>query len=164
MYTPVDVVVRDLTVSPAELAAIEEAAAHGLRYPAIAWAAGMEPEEFRAAFARDARVPHAVERGRSMGEYEMSKVIITAAKAGDSKSALSILQHRFGWQTKGEEVDTALKEQQITKQDLKKNLTLAELETLTNVLTKAHAQAPPPASPTAPTNTAAVRRSADEPE
>jgi hypothetical protein len=41
-------------------------------------------------------------KGKADGELEMSTLLIKAAKDGDAKSALAVLQHVHGWTAKTE--------------------------------------------------------------
>jgi hypothetical protein len=66
----------------------------------LALAAGMTPTEYRQLCLFDPIAEYAELKGRADGEREMSEVLHTAAKEGDAKSALAILQHQHGWVAK----------------------------------------------------------------
>jgi len=92
--------VRKLEATQARLEAIEEAAKLGLKGDALALAAGMLPTEYRQLCMMDPAAEFAELVGRTKGELEASKQLHAAAKAGDSKAALAILQHVHGWVAK----------------------------------------------------------------
>ena len=91
---------RKLQATEARLEAILEAAKLGLKGDALALAAGMTPTEYRQLVLFDPIAEYAELKGRAQGEREMSEVLHTAAKDGDAKAALAILQHQHGWVAK----------------------------------------------------------------
>ena len=91
---------RKLEATEARLEAIMKAAKLGLKGDALALAAGMTPTEYRQLCLFDPIAEFAELKGRAEGEREMSEVLHTAAKEGDAKAALAILQHQHGWVAK----------------------------------------------------------------
>ena len=91
---------RKLQATEARLEAIMKAAKLGLKGDALALAAGMTPTEYRQLVLFDPIAEYAELKGRADGEREMSEVLHLAAKEGDSKAALAILQHQHGWVAK----------------------------------------------------------------
>lgn len=91
---------RQLQATEARLEAIIKAAKLGLKGDSLALAAGMTPTEYRQLVLFDPIAEYAELKGRSEGEYEMATVLHTAAKEGDTKAALAILQHQHGWVAK----------------------------------------------------------------
>ena len=91
---------RKLEATEARLEAIMKAAKLGLKGDSLALAAGMTPTEYRQLCLFDPIAEYAELKGRAEGEREMSEVLHTAAKEGDAKSALAILQHQHGWVAK----------------------------------------------------------------
>ena len=91
---------RKLQATEARLEAILEAAKLGLKGDALALAAGMTPTEYRQLTQFDPIAEYAELKGRAQSELEMAQVLHTAAKEGDAKSALAILQHQHGWVAK----------------------------------------------------------------
>jgi hypothetical protein len=91
---------RKLEATEARLEAIMQASKLGLKGDALALAAGMTPTEYRQLVLFDPIAEYAELKGRAEGEREMAEVLHTAAKEGDAKSALAILQHQHGWVAK----------------------------------------------------------------
>lgn len=91
---------RKLEATEARLEAIMEAAKLGLKGDALALAAGMTPTEYRQLVLFDPIAEYAELKGRAEGEREMAQVLHTAAKEGDAKAALAVLQHTHGWVAK----------------------------------------------------------------
>ena len=91
---------RKLEATEARLEAIMKAAKLGLKGDSLALAAGMTPTEYRQLVLFDPIAEYAELKGRADGEREMSEVLHLAAKEGDSKAALAILQHQHGWVAK----------------------------------------------------------------
>jgi hypothetical protein len=91
---------RKLQATEARLEAIMKAAKLGLKGDALALAAGMLPTEYRQLVLFDPIAEYAELKGRADGEREMSEVLHLAAKEGDAKAALAILQHQHGWVAK----------------------------------------------------------------
>ena len=91
---------RKLQATEARLEAIMRASKLGLKGDALALAAGMTPTEYRQLTQFDPIAEYAELKGRAQGELEMAQVLHTAAKEGDTKAALAILQHQHGWVAK----------------------------------------------------------------
>jgi hypothetical protein len=91
---------RKLEATESRLEAIMNAAKIGLKGDALALAAGMTPTEYRQLVLFDPIAEYAELKGRADGEREMAEVLHTAAKEGDAKCALAILQHQHGWVAK----------------------------------------------------------------
>jgi hypothetical protein len=91
---------RKLQATEARLEAILEAAKLGLKGDALALAAGMTPTEYRQLVLFDPIAEYAELKGRAQGEREMAQVLHTAAKDGDVKAALAVLQNVHGWVAK----------------------------------------------------------------
>lgn len=107
--------VRDICATEARLEALYAAAAKGLKGDSLALAAGMLPVEYRRLASVDPLVELAVAKGRADAERQLSDVLYSAAIAGDTKAALEILKHRYGWVAKTHvQVDVA---QQISITD-----------------------------------------------
>ena len=77
-----------------------KAAKLGLKGDSLALAAGMTPTEYRQLVLFDPIAEYAELKGRADGEREMSEVLHLAAKEGDVKAALAVLQHQNGWVAK----------------------------------------------------------------
>ena len=92
--------VRKLEATEVRLKAIYEAAKIGLKGDALAIAAGMLPTEYRQLCMMDPAAEFAELAGRAEGEKEASEQLHAAAKNGDAKAALAILQHQHGWVAK----------------------------------------------------------------
>ena len=92
--------VRKLNATDVRLEAIYKAAKLGLKGDALAIAAGMLPTEYRQLCQMDPAAEFAELRGRADGEKEASEQLHAAAKNGDAKAALAILQHVHGWVAK----------------------------------------------------------------
>jgi hypothetical protein len=91
---------RKLEATEARLEAIMKAAKLGLKGDSLALAAGMTPTEYRQLVLFDPIAEYAELKGRADGEREMSEVLHLAAKEGDAKAALAVLQHQHGWVAK----------------------------------------------------------------
>ncbi len=94
--------VRKLEATEARLQAIYDAAKLGLKGDALALRAGMLPQEYRRLCEMDPVAVMAEQKGRADGEAEMSLHLHDAARNGDAKAALAILQHAHGWTAKQE--------------------------------------------------------------
>ena len=91
---------RKIVATEARLNKIYEAAKLGLKGDSLALAAGMTPTEYRQLILFDPIAEYAELKGRAEGEREMSEVLHLAAKEGDAKAALAVLQHQHGWVAK----------------------------------------------------------------
>jgi len=93
---------RKLQATEARLDAIYQAARRGLKGDSLALAAGMQPAEYRQLCQFDQLAEMAELKGRADGEMEISGLLHEAARGGDAKAALAILQHTHGWTAKQE--------------------------------------------------------------
>lgn len=92
--------VRTLRATEATLERIYNAAYLGLKEDSLALAAGMLPVEYRRLKELDPMAEMAELKGRADSECENSQHLLNAARAGDAKAALAILQHAHGWVAK----------------------------------------------------------------
>lgn len=88
---------RTLVASEARLERIYEAAKKGLKGDSLALAANLLPIEYERLKALDPIVEMAELKGRADMEAEMAGVIISNARAGDTKAAQFMLTHRADW-------------------------------------------------------------------
>ena len=102
MFKSIPFSVRKVEATEARLQAIYDAAALGLKGDSLALAAGMRPEEYRRLCEFDHVAVLAEQKGRADSEMEASAHLRTAARSGDAKAALAILQHSHGWTAKQE--------------------------------------------------------------
>ena len=93
---------REVKATDSRLQAIYDAAKLGLKNDSLALAAGMLPSEYRQLCQVDPVADMAAQKGKADGEREMAQELIKAAKDGDAKSALAVLQHAHGWTAKQE--------------------------------------------------------------
>lgn len=91
---------RKVQATEARLKAIYDAAALGLRGDSLALAAGMLPSEYRQLCELDPMAEVAAQKGRADAEAEMAGHLREAARNGDAKAALAILQNRHDWVAK----------------------------------------------------------------
>jgi hypothetical protein len=101
---------RQLNATEARLQAIYDAAALGLRGDNLALAAGLLPTEYRRLCQMDQLAEMAEAKGRADAEAEAAGQLREAARNGDSKAALSLLQHVHGWVAK-QQVQVDIKQQ-----------------------------------------------------
>ena len=92
--------VREIKATEATLERIYHAAFLGLKGDALALAAGMLPVEYNRLKNFDSIAEIAELKGRADSELESSQLLLDAARAGDAKAALAILQHSHGWVAK----------------------------------------------------------------
>lgn len=92
--------IREVKATEATLERIYESAYLGLKGDALALAAGMLPVEYRRLKELDQMAEMAELKGRADSERENSQHLLDAARAGDAKAALAILQHTHGWVAK----------------------------------------------------------------
>ena len=92
--------VRTLRATEATLERIYNAAYLGLKEDSLALAAGMLPVEYKRLKEHDHMAEMAELKGRADSELESSQHLLNAARAGDAKAALAILQHAHGWVAK----------------------------------------------------------------
>ena len=93
---------RTLQATESRLQKIYDAAKLGLKNDNLALAAGMLPTEYRQLCQFDPVAEMAALKGYADSEIEMAKVLNKAAKDGDAKAALAVLQHKHGWVSKTE--------------------------------------------------------------
>ena len=91
---------REVKATEARLNAIYDAAKLGLKGDSLALAAGMLPQEYRQLCQLDPIAEMAAMKGRADGEVEASQQLHAAAREGDAKASLAILQHVHGWVAK----------------------------------------------------------------
>ena len=91
---------RKIEATEAVLERIYLAARKGLKGDTLAYAAGMTPQEYRRLIQFDPIAEYAEQKGRADSEMESSQLLLNAARAGDAKAALAILQHAHGWVAK----------------------------------------------------------------
>lgn len=99
--------VREIKATEATLERIYNAAKLGLKNDNLALAAGLRPVEYRQLCQCDPLAELAAEKGRADGEREMATTLYTAAQNGDSKAALSMLQHAHNWVAK-QQIDVSV--------------------------------------------------------
>ena len=102
MFKSIPFVPRKVQATESRLQAIYDAAALGLKGDSLALAAGMLPTEFRQLCELDPVAEMAMLKGRADSEMEASSHLREAARAGDAKAALAILQHSHGWTARQE--------------------------------------------------------------
>lgn len=91
---------RKIRATEERLERIYEAASLGLKGDALALAAGLLPTEYRQLCELDPVAGLAEMKGRADSEREAAAQLRDAARNGDAKAALSILQHTHGWVAK----------------------------------------------------------------
>ena len=92
--------VREVRATEATLERIYQAAFLGLKNDSLALAAGLLPVEYKRLKEFDHIAQIAEQKGRADSEMESSQLLLNAARAGDAKAALAILQHAHGWVAK----------------------------------------------------------------
>jgi len=102
MFKSLPFTARKVEATEARLQAIYDAAALGLKGDSLALAAGMLPQEYRQLCQLDPVAEMAELKGRADSEREASAFLRDAARNGDAKAALAILQHAHGWTAKQE--------------------------------------------------------------
>lgn len=100
MFKSLPLTVREVRATEAALERIYEAAYLGLKGDALALTVGMLPVEYRRLKELDQMAELAELKGRADSERENSQHLLNAARAGDVKAALAILQHTHGWVAK----------------------------------------------------------------
>ena len=100
MFKSLPLTIREVRATEATLERIYEAAYLGLKNDALALAAGMLPVEYNRLKQLDQMAEMAELKGRADSERENSQHLLNAARAGDAKAALAILQHTHGWVAK----------------------------------------------------------------
>lgn len=108
MFKSLPLTIRKIRATEATLERIYEAAYLGLKGDNLALAAGMLPAEYNQLKQHDQIAELAELKGRADSERENSQHLLNAARAGDSKAALAILQHVHGWVAKQQvQIDVA---------------------------------------------------------
>ena len=102
MFQSLPLTVRKLEATEARLESIYNAARMGLKGDSLALAAGMLPTEYRQLCQMDPLAEMAALKGKADAEVEMANVVVNAAREGDYKAALAILNHRHDWTPKQE--------------------------------------------------------------
>ena len=92
--------IRQIRATEATLERIYEAAFLGLKGDSLALAAGLLPVEYNRLKEFDQIAQLAEQKGRADSEQENSRHLLNAARNGDAKAALAILQHAHGWVAK----------------------------------------------------------------
>jgi len=100
MFKSLPLTVREVRATEALLERIYESAYLGLKGDALALAAGMLPVEYNRLKQLDQMAELAELKGRADSERESSQHLLNAARGGDAKAALAILQHSHGWVAK----------------------------------------------------------------
>ena len=100
MFKSLPLTIREVKATEATLNRIYEAAKLGLKGDSLALASGLMPQEYRRLVELDSLAALAEQKGRADGELEMSTELHKAARGGDAKAALAILQNVHGWVAK----------------------------------------------------------------
>jgi len=100
MFKSLPLTTRELKATEDRLQSIYDAAALGLKGDSLALAAGMLPVEYRRLCQMDPLALMAEAKGRADSEREAAGQLRDAARNGDSKAALALLQHVHGWVAK----------------------------------------------------------------
>jgi hypothetical protein len=100
MFKSLPLTLREVRATEATLERIYEAAYLGLKGDSLALAAGLLPVEYNRLKELDQMAQLAEQKGRADSERENSQHLLNAARAGDAKAALAILQHTHGWVAK----------------------------------------------------------------
>lgn len=108
MFKSLPLTVREIKATESRLQAIYDAAALGLKGDSLALAAGMLPAEYRRLCQLDPLAELAAQKGKADAEAELAGHMLEAARSGDSKAALAILQNRHDWVAKQQvQIDVA---------------------------------------------------------
>ena len=108
MFKSLPLTAREVRATEATLERIYDAAYLGLKGDSLALAAGLLPVEFRRLKEHDQMAELAELKGRADSERESSQHLLNAARGGDAKAALAILQHAHGWVAKQQvQIDVA---------------------------------------------------------
>lgn len=100
MFKSLPLSTREVKATETTLNRIYEAAKLGLKGDSLALAAGLLPAEYRLLTQFDQIAELAALKGRADGELEMSSELHKAARGGDARAALAILQNVHGWVAK----------------------------------------------------------------
>ena len=108
MFKSLPLTIREVKATESRLQAIYDAASLGLKGDSLALAAGMLPSEYRQLCQLDPLAELAAQKGKADAEAEMAGHLREAARGGDSKAALAILQNRHDWVAKQQvQIDVA---------------------------------------------------------
>ena len=124
---------RKVEATEARLTRIYEAAKLGLKGDSLALASGMLPAEYRQLVQLDPIAEMAAQNGKADAEMEMSQCLHKAAREGDSKAALVILQNVHGWVAKqaiSVEVDQRISITGALAEAQKRALTIEDVEVI----------------------------------
>ena len=99
-FDTLPITARTLKATEARLKAIYDAAGLGLTGDSLALASGMLPVEYRRLCDLDPLAALAAQKGKADAEAEMATHLRDAARSGDAKAALAILQNRHDWVAK----------------------------------------------------------------
>ncbi len=99
-FQSLPITAREVKATEAVLQKLYNAAKLGLRGDNLALNAGLLPIEYRRLCQMDPIAELAVQKGYADAEGEMSHVVYTAARNGDSKAAMDMLKHRHDWVAK----------------------------------------------------------------
>jgi len=100
MFKSLPLTIREVKATEATLERIYDAAKLGLKGDALALASGLLPVEYNRLKELDQMAQMAELKGKADGELQASEQLHAAARAGDAKAALAILQHAHGWVAK----------------------------------------------------------------
>ena len=129
---------REVQATEWRLQQIYDAAALGLKGDKLALAAGMLPSEYRQLCQLDPVAEMAALKGAADGELEASTQLREAARNGDAKAALSILQHAHGWTAK-QEISMSIETINIQSAlDEARSRVIEGMHTLTSTSTPTH--------------------------
>ena len=84
--------------SPQRIRSVYEAAKLGLKGDNLAYAAGMQPSEYRQLKEFCPELEHAEGKARADAECALAGVMYEAAIEGDARAALDLLKHSHKWQ------------------------------------------------------------------
>ena len=90
-----------------QLLAIYDASFRGLTGDSLAYNCGFYPVDFRRLCEFDEKAAEAVIRARADCEALVSGALMRTAMAGDTKAALGVLKHKFGWKEAKAESDNS---------------------------------------------------------
>ena len=99
-FQSLPITAREVKATEAVLQKLYNAARLGLRGDNLALNAGLLPIEYRRLCQMDPIAELAIQKGYADAEGEMSLVLHTAARNGDTKAAEMILKHRHDWVAK----------------------------------------------------------------
>jgi hypothetical protein len=100
MYESIPHTPRQVRATEARLKRIYNAAYYGLKGDNLALAAGMLPSEFKQLCELDPAAELSARQGKADAEMDAATHLWNAARGGDARSALAILQHSHSWAAK----------------------------------------------------------------